>query len=447
MAGGEVAVSFPGGVSLEVVDGLHPPRLVAPGRLRVGRTLLEADASISLMGEKVASLLLLPPLGGGDEWLDRVARLYLRRVAAEEALNLRFLMGEALDEARVHPAVLLLMRARETLARHHPCLAARLTGETLKRAWERLEAEAVDAGVLQDGRVGDAPPLRVYLAAMASAIRRYARLASPPAPTGFGGHECVIPEIVKDPGMALSLPAGRARLAPGCRRSKCRCKPFSVKSGSLRCECPNGVLVLKSYTRMMVKWVAAAPAAGAAYRFRISPHARMGAEYKWLLRLRASGIQAPEPLRICSWHGGAEMLRTFLDGETLEDLRDEESWRLGGELLARIHVEARTALGDPNPGNILPRAGGVIDAEQARPVSVTRAAWDIASITAYSLALSKASPRLVESLLEGYFSQAGVMGERVARALMRPGFAARTPLAVAPIALKLIARAAGWVGG
>lgn len=444
---GEVVASLPGGVTLIVVNGLQPPKLVAPSRIRVGKIVLEADASISLMAEKVASLLLLPPLDGGDDWLEEVARLYLRRVAVEEALNLRFLMGEALDEARVHPAVLLLMRARETLARHHPCLAARLTGGVLRRAWERLEAESIEAGVLQDGRVGAASSLKIYLAAMASALRRYARLAAPPAPTGLGGDGCAIPEVIKDPGMALRLPTGRARLAPGCKQSKCKCKPFSVKSGSLRCECPHGVLVLKSYTRMMVKWVAAAPVAGAAYRFRISPHARMGAEYKWLLRLRASGIQAPEPLRVCSWHGGAEMLRTFLDGETLEDLRDEESWRLGGELLARIHVEARAALGDPNPGNIMPRVGGVIDAEQARPISVARAAWDIASITAYSLVISMVSPRLVESLLEGYFSRAGKLGERVAEALMKPGFAARTPIAVAPLALKLIARAAGWVGG
>jgi len=190
---------------------------------------------------------------------------------------------------------------------------------------------------------------------------------------------------------------------------------------------------VKEYHRMLVKWIPAAVASARAYRYLLSPRARMANEHRYFRLLRGV-VETPRVLVVCADQARAAMARSFVEGDPVLSTRDPSAWEASGEALARVHG-AGHVLGDPNPGNFVYRGGGVavIDAEQASRYTPVRAAWDLAVYTVYAL-LFGAPEELVARGLEAY-ARSAPRAREVAAAASRPGFWA--PLApLGPLAVK-----------
>jgi len=423
-------VELRGGFRVEAVPGLQAPT-VEGDTLRAPPALLRLDAQLGVAGEALASPLLIPE-EAGTRWMLSLARSYRARVAVEERAELGLLLGEALHLVEVPPEALLLLRARKTLAAVHPCAAARGLGEDSLPALRRAAVEAAAAPWSPQG----AP------AAWGAAAARVAgRLAQLAGVAGLGGRGCGVPVHVREPWRLFRAPEGAVVLEACGPPEGCECRAPGLKSSSVVCSCGGARLVYKDYFRAAAKWVAVTPLYAPAYPLRVRPHARAGGEYRWLIELRGMGFATPRVERLCSSPLTASMLRGFLEGETLEERLDRGYWFEGGRLLAEIH-DAGAALGDPNPGNLVPSSRGVIDAEQASEYRPERGAWDVAAFAAYSLAVARVQPGLVEAFLEGY-SEGGRAARESLKTLAAPGFALRTPLALAPSAARLLARLLG----
>ncbi len=428
--GGRVEwIALRGGLRVEAVPGIQAPT-VDGDTLRAPPALLRLDAQLGAVGESLASPLLLPE-EGGSPWMRSLARSYKARAAREEYSELELLLGEALRLVHVPPEALLLLRARKTLAPLHPCAAAKgLDSEGLAL----LRRAVTDA--LGSSTPEGPPPSRVA-AGGAVAARIASKLSFLAPVSGLGGSGCRPPRHVLEPWRLFKAPEGSVVLEGCGPPPECMCRAPSAKSSSVICSCRGRKLVYKDYFRVSVKWVAVSPVYAPVYPLRVRPHARAGAEYRWLVELRHRGFATPRVERLCSSHLRVSMLRGFLEGDTLEDRLDKDYWRLGGELLAAVHA-AGASLGDPNPGNLVPSKWGVIDAEQAAEYTPERGAWDVAAFAAYSLAVTMSRPGLVEAFLEGY-SGGGDVARLSLEVLRRPGFAFKTPLALAPAAARLLA--------
>ncbi len=377
--------------------------------LIVSRQLLELDVKFSIAGERIAGLLL-PLIDYENASLGDLIRMYRIRIAAEQAAELQSRIGMLSSGAFIRPAYFPISRAL-LLWRDLGCLV----GEGLNAEYLDKEYLAISEyiGDLAEGLVRLKPrkymelvksissAWRIKATGLVSAIAR--RISKDIVFCHGSGSD------PPDPSPYLIPPEGRFFyncLSPVGIASKfigpdVTCKKAQWTASTLLCESRRGRVVVKEYTRMLVKWLPASIAGGGIARYLIRPKARMANEYKHLLKLRKILI-TPRILGFCGQYFKSVLVRSFIDGTPVLGSKDPEMWRLSGLELARIHL-AGYVLGDPNPGNfILTREGmGLIDAEQARRFTPRRGAWDLVVYTFYSL-LFDAKEDLVREGVRGY---------------------------------------------
>jgi len=377
------------------------------GVIRAPRLALEIDARFSLLGEIVASLLL-PPVRVESEWAEGIVGEYRSRVVAEQAADLASRIGGVAGLARVEPQFFPLSRARMYWGVNGCLLAGGLDPEALAKEYVGYLEHA---GVPVEGGVRIRPSrFRETIRSYTSRLRAYtasalARMSKLLAPTGaWPGAACQLPPP-PDPSRHVILPEGvyvhecrggsglAGRLLPGAE-----CRPASRTASSLICERDGERIVVKEYMRMILKWLPAVAASTPYYGYQLSPKARLYNEYRYLRILRAV-VPTPRIYAVCGTQSNTFMAREFMEGEPVLESRDPGAWRLSGVSLARIHKSGH-ALGDPNPGNFVVAGGvaGVIDAEQARKLTPTRAAWDLAVYVVYGLLFGAPEDLLAEGV-------------------------------------------------
>ncbi len=405
---------FPGGACLEVYasGGVD----VGDGCIRVSWDVALRDAEHAYLAERVAALFLVNPyrLEGDKPAYTKLVDAYRSRVASEEAVGLRSLLGPAYSEVGIDPLLLPVLRMAELGI--YSCVfreALEAQAEDLRRDWSRF--------------LGDAPLKRPR-----GYTVRPARLPREVEEYIAGLSSCESHELTRDTWSLVSAPEGRVSLmACGGLESEARmydCKRPNPIASTLVCRSPSGEQVaVKNYRSAFYKWLLAAPLA-LRYGFRVSPTHRAVAEYIWFRRLRGH-VETPRVLRLCLQPRRAVMVRTYLEGRPLSASDSEEDWDAGGRVLAVIHHSAGASLGDSNPGNILVGAGrgAVVDAEQAREYNDWRGAWDLAVAASYSMVLLLKKPRLIEAFVYGYADEAGQASVRVLELASNPKFLLSTP--------------------
>ncbi len=429
------------GYRVIIEDSTQLPKWNREARvLHVGKQWFEADARLSLFGERIAGLLL--PSIDYDEELAELVEAYRLRVMAEQAADLQARIGKLISQVRVRPSYFPYSRAR-LLWHDLGCLVREgLEPSILDNEYSTLASRI---GSLEDGLVALAPrkyrevlrveasKWRIKAAGLLTSIAR--RLAGElhlcdPAtagdpvdpsplvatPEGDYFHECPKPE-----GMASRYTGGEAR-----------CKRTQWTASTLVCEGPSGRIAVKEYTRMLVKWLPASIAGGGIARYLIRPKARLANEYKYL-RLLRNIIPTPRILGFCGQYFQAMMARSFLEGRPVLGSQEPVDWIASGKALARIHLSGYV-LGDANPGNFIASdsgEAGIIDAEQARRFNPRRGAWDLVVYTYYALFFN-APEDLVAEGVRGY---AGYLAERDPRIMREIGGNLRDPQLWGPLLL------------
>ncbi len=405
------------GYKIEVVDTKLWQASSRGDVLRVSLPLLRLDAIVSLAGERLAAALLLPykPVECPPSLRARIeeaATTYRRRVVVEQLYDLLVRMGPLASEVLVDP--IYPPASRLWLLRTvHSCLVEAAGPQALNNL--RHEYASLAASVAKPEGNGlrlDPPTLRTEFRALGVRIRStlaslQARAPMPRLPWEEGS--CQPPGEILDPWDLARLPEGRYK-GP-CRDplelvTGADCRAGGRLSSSYLCTLPSGEkVVVKDYMRMAAKWIPAAAASSIAVRYRLGPRSRLAADYKYLRLLRGV-LPTPRFRMVCSDVARAAALREYVDGTPVLDSSDPRLWREAGHALAEIH-EAGYALGDPNPGNFVsPRDGGrlwLIDAEQARPYTDRRGAWDLVVALAYAAGFG-APLELVEEMARAYAS-------------------------------------------
>lgn len=383
-------------------------------RLYVNRPLLEADVKISLLGERIAGLLL-PPVEASSNDLEELIAVYRRRVAAEQAIDLVSRLGPLAKMASIDLAYFPVSRAQLVWG-DVGCMLD-LDPERLRKAFR--EAARV-AGEVAGDTVRVMPRryrefiyttlrrLQISTINWASSIMRLIR-ASGYNPLSLCRER---DEEPPDPSWLVYLPEGQflydcpgvEDIAENYVGGDARCKKVGFTSSTLVCEGPSGKIAVKEYLRMIAKWLPASILSRSAVKYLITPKSRLYNEYKHLIELR-SIIQTPRILAVCGDPVKAVMARSFIEGTPVIDSGDPGEWRDSGRALADIH-NAGYVLGDPNPGNfVASRDGlGLIDAEQARRFTPAGGAWDLIVYVYYPVALGKDRDLIVEGV-KGYLER------------------------------------------
>ena len=376
------------------------------GSLTIGDLTLEADVKIATLAWNAAILLAAPIRfhRGDKDWA--------RRIIADARSRL---LAAALSEVKARLGPLARIAARSpllppALAMHHypwySCIweesldgaARRYMRRYYSKRWLRLLHDGPGGGVAEAAVVALLPRL-ASIARVASTM-----LVKPPGSLG----SCSMPQEAENPWSLVRLPEGSymgecssiwGKLGVGgCRR------PVII-GGSRVCESRHGVIVVKDYYWMGVKWLPGFIASARVYGFRLGAKSRMAAEAYYMPRLRGI-VETPRVIALCSERYKALMARTFLEGRPVQESESSGDWAVMGEALAAVHRGGYT-LGDPNPGNFLVGDYGVavIDAEQARRYKPVRAAWDLAEMALMGLFYG-ARERLVRAAVEGYLARA-----------------------------------------
>ncbi|MCE4623014.1 MAG: hypothetical protein F7B19_06860 [Desulfurococcales archaeon] len=379
-------------------------------RLYTTKTLLEADVKISLVGERIAGLLL-PPVSTSSEELEKLIKIYRKRIVAEQAVDFVSKLGPLAKYAEVDIAYFPVSRAR-LLWRDIGCLL-NLDPEKLRQEY-RVSASV--AGEVVGEKVKIKPrkyrefltttlrKIQLATANWASGVVRFLRMSNQYTLT-----ICNTTPEQPDPSHLVDLPEGNfvyecpsiQELARYHAGEDAKCKKGGWTASTYICEGSDGKIAVKEYLRMIVKWLPASIASYSAVNYLIRPKSRLYNEYKHLLELRRV-IETPRILTVCGDSVRSVMVRSFIEGTPVIDSGDSELWWRAGFSLARIHNEGYV-LGDPNPGNFIDtRDGmGLIDAEQARKFTPKAGAWDLIVYVYYPVLFGKDVDLIAEGL-RGY---------------------------------------------
>ena len=429
------------GYRVIVEDSAQLPKWSRESRvLRVGKQWFEADARFSLLGERIAGLLL--PSIEYDEEVSDLVEAYSLRVMAEQAADLQARIGKLVSQVKVRPSYFPYSRAR-LLWHDLGCLVrSGLEPSTLDTEYRHLASRI---GRLEDGLVALAPrKYREVLRVESSKWRiRAAGLLTSIARRLAGElHLCDVSSVGDpvDPSPLVATPEGDyfhecprpEEMASHYTGGEARCKRTQWTASTLVCEGPSGRVAVKEYTRMLVKWLPASIAGGGIARYLIRPKARLANEYKYL-RLLRSVIPTPRILGICGQYFQAMMARSFLEGRPVLGSKEPMDWEASGLALARIHLSGYV-LGDANPGNFIATnkgEAGIIDAEQARRFNSRRGAWDLVVYTYYALFFN--APE--DLVAEGVRAYAGYLAERDPHTMREIGGNLRDPQLWGPLLL------------
>ncbi|MEB3778830.1 MAG: hypothetical protein GSR85_01160 [Desulfurococcales archaeon] len=405
---------------LEITRGLRNPS-VEDDRIKVGDLVLELDVKTSLLGESLASLLL-PPIDidnvkGDAEWFKSLLDRYRLRVISEQAYDLGARSGRLVEVLEIPLSYMPLSRM-SMFKNLYPCIFNKYADESgLTLLEEEYRDTAERIGILFNGRIVIKPArVKDFLLSMIKSTTMPLSVSAatltfkPPRKLG----ECSPRELLREPWKLLKLPEGRfsltcknaLELARDVLDGSIECSSPSLISSSIKCSSNTGVVVVKEYRRMYIKWIPTYIAGYTKYKYRVSPKSRLAAEYHYLRVLRRI-TRTPRIYSVCVEYYTGSMVREYIEGTPVLESKDKEDWRLAGETLAEIHNKGIT-LGDPNPGNFLVThedKPAIIDAEQARPATLHGMAWDLGVLAIYSLIMNK-DKALVEEAFKGYKSKA-----------------------------------------
>ena len=410
------------GLELVVEDSTIPFIRSGENRLEVSANLVKTDAALGVLREKIASILMYPPLN--EEELEgelaRLAAEYRAKSVLYTFYELAKAAGALADRLEVDPLYPLARKAEEA-GGYLALLYTRMKGgeeERVRRIYEEL---LQSLGLIEDGRVA--------LKALDDTESRYKRLLIEPK-TFYSGLRVTdalasklletikaLPRVegrytgrhVKAEGTPFHLkclePRELASEHLECSGGEPVCRGGHVISSSVVCSCGGRRLVVKDYSRMGGKWVVFKIMSKPMVDYRVMPRARMAYEYIYMERLREiENIVTPRFLELCSTPLTRSMaVREYLEGRILRESTEPGDWSHAGAALGRIH-DAGATLGDANPGNFLLTSRhrmGILDAEQARDYTTRNAAWDIITFTSTSL-FWRTSEEQVKAFLEGY---------------------------------------------
>ncbi len=402
------------GYRIEVLKGFKNP-VVEGDTIKIGDLLLELDVKASILGETIASLFLPPveKVEGDARWLKSLINKYRIRVLSEQAYDLGARSGRLIDV--LHVPLSYLPLSRMSLFRNvYPCVFNRYTtSDGLRLLEEEYRDTATTLGILEGDRVALKPArMKDFLLSMikntATPLSISAATLTFKPPKSLS--RCEPSLILKEPWRLLRLPEGGFSLACGSAVEMAQkvvggiveCSSPSLISSSMRCSSDNGVVVVKEYRRMYIKWIPTYIAGYSKYRYRVSPKSRLAAEYHYLRALR-SMVVTPRIYHVCVEYYTGSMVREYIEGTPVLDSTRRDDWAMAGETLADIHNRGIT-LGDPNPGNFIIMHDGrpaIIDTEQARPATLQSMAWDLGVLAIYSLLMNK-DRKLVEETFKGY---------------------------------------------
>ncbi|KSW12001.1 hypothetical protein CF15_04230 [Pyrodictium occultum] len=455
----------------------------------IGLDVVEADVEESLLGELLASLLLLEPAGieGDVEAYRLLVSKYLGRVFGEEAGRLRRLLARSFERlyvADIYPAVARMSRLQRIYPWLRIAYSAALQRSSYYSWLRRLLRETVLAGVDTHSRwipakliasKGKSHPLINRLGEAARAIGvlgSFAQQAFLPLLRALP-QSLLMESIGQKPHPLTSDPLLLARLDSA--RLATKLVSFEDQLYAItgvkrlldslklrRKSIVRSVLVLgtgdfkpavvKRYIDLSaVKWIVASVASLPLPKPRLRPLARLDAEYYYNRLLAEKGFHVPHPLLVDPRRRLAAY--SYIEGSDLIALlqRDPapEPYREAGRLLARLH-RSGVALWDANPGNFVYDGENLylVDLEQARGLrGIGEAAWDIAMASYYSLIYApRSGPERAAMIASGYLEAGGgreVLLEAAKYKYMAPFLAAAPPNLLERTRRALLAAAQG----
>ncbi|OWJ55149.1 phosphotransferase [Pyrodictium delaneyi] len=424
-----------------------------PGWLEaiISRDVFLADVEESLLGEIIASLLLLKPVSveGDVEQYHRLIESYIIRVFREEVSRLEKLFHknyERLLVADIYPVVARMAR----LQRIYPWLRVVYQLMLQRRdyySWLRVLVQRIlgvnvyksrwipAKSVIEQPKRARLKPF-VQLSGAVKIVHIIGDIASSvslsllqaiPQSIILEGISRKPHPLTRDPLLLVRLDSARVATKlmqfedqlytiTGVKRlldnAKLQRKGMirsakTVEIGGFR------PAVVKRYTDITaVKWLAAAIASLPLPRPRLRALARLNAEYYYNRFLAERGFHVPEPILIDPRRRQAAY--SYIEGEDLIAMLQKEStpepYRELGVTLARLHA-AGIALWDSNPSNFVYDGENlyIVDLEQARDLrNMQDAAWDIAVACYYSLLYTPQSgPERASLIASGYLEAGG----------------------------------------
>lgn len=365
--------------------------------------LLELDATMGLLGDSLAGILLAP-IREATPRVSKLVEVYRSRVIAEESSWVKEILGSLSKVTLVKPELYPLLRMMRV---QRYC-------RVYVEALQDLGLEALS-----------------YARSLASTHARYtsATLLSLPPLQGFTCSDIKPPHPQVDLKLLIAIPEGYLDvgilgyelLVQRHLGEPVSCSRVSILYSVMTCRGPRGVIAVKDYTMSSFKWIPAFLASSLASRFQRDPRDRAVTELVYSKLLRGI-VRTPRTIALHVRDGRVVSLREYIDGYPLLSLDNPVYWGVVGGILARIHSSGYS-LGDANPSNFLvtPSDVALIDLEQARRANVERMAWDLITVIAYSH-LMNINSKLIEELLEGYASEIGELKTKVGEELLKPRY-------------------------
>lgn len=442
--------------------------------LVVDRRALERDAQSALLGEFVAGRLLhvYRPVAGA-EFLDKVERVYKRRIILEEVRdivdfanvlsteilfpleyvtfskirrraklypsaaysyyrtyaggehNLEFALGgyrRALEDITVEDADLLVRQGNMLRVSEK-----RVVVEKEGRTWLKLTKRLQEFGSYFVQTYAGRKIWHLAVREAESKIRRHAR------------QQAVLPDFMACPkGAYWKLPEGRLIIdskdwledlaGPLGKYSVAKKRRLgNVNSRTMLYVIEHGsgeyrIAVKELAKTKAVKWAALSVWTAPVKRFRVDPLFRLGSEYKAIRYIRSLGLRTPAIEAVVL--DRKILVTRFIEGMTLADVIRgcaKGGWGAGllgeaGIQIAKIHSTGST-LGNVKPKNIIVSGNGLYftDVEQF-VFQAGDPAWDLAQFVSWGLKGTRnsgAAAAITKEFLQGYVGVAGP--ENVAR--------------------------------
>ena len=421
---GDVVLVFkPQGVESVYVVCENECRAECQGYNTITVDELLGDAEAGVLGELVASLLIVPPerLEGDLSVYEEARMAYLLRVASEEHTRLKRLLrslAELIQVAHIYHIVARVSR----LSRIYPWIGLALV-KTLEHQPNAV-IEAARRTLRELGCEGDgtwyrpcgSPSRRRGWKLVATSLHRLWPLVKPGAATH---------PLLRDPLLLVKLPKGRLRTkllsfedqlyaVTGVKRVLKMQIEGLVGSVTLYRGRFRSAIVKRYLTPATAKWIVAAGLSLPIYPYRLDPRSRLEAEYMATYRLLERGIPTSEPILVDP--RGLKAAYEYIPGTPLHQViasrPDTPTIAEAAALLAQIHSSG-WVVGDTNPSNFIVTQHGVyiVDLEQARMSDLIKhRAWDLAVLVYYSFLFSPRDPGTRALLAAKAYMAAG--GER-----------------------------------
>ncbi|MCE4606316.1 MAG: hypothetical protein F7B59_03175 [Desulfurococcales archaeon] len=412
-------------LKLVVTDSAIPNFSLKNQILRISYNLLKADATYATLGETIASLLLYPPLESSEVWsdLEKLVEYYTKKTVRNSLSELVRAYEPLTPEIRITPLYPLVRKAeivdgllsklyvnmeadireKSRVEKEYEDFLSRVDGLSFTNGFYKIDNPSRLAS--KSMTVTTIPSTDIKRTMAAGIMKRIRSEVKGPDLRITRSHAFIDSTKI---GVKCGKPEEMVKDYLQCKGG-IKCTQGHFISSSVLCECNGGKLVVKDYGKMGGKWVILKIMAKPMIEYRISPRARMIAEYTAMKEMTGiKSVRTPFFHELCSTQGQrAIAVRDYLEGTILRETSESNNWTKAGETLGMLHNHGVT-LGDANPGNFILtpcNEVGIIDAEQSHDYSLKTAAWDIVTFVSTSL-FWRVNQKLITRFLEGYMQEA-----------------------------------------